>query len=186
MKKLLDSHADLIILGVLVLALAFIYWDTKLPRLYKDEQHKLLSVVEPTPTPQPEPIDVRFTSYHIGDYSGSTDTTASGLTINDFEVNDFGWYTYQGKVVLAAATYGCLRATTGACGQYMSLPEGYSIHELFDEVTMYLNGTSYQGIVLDACGYCMRMNPNEELQRYDIFVSEVKYVADTQGYILVE
>lgn len=184
MKKLLQGYSDVVILGLLVLALVYLCWDSKLPRMYNDKQHDLLEVeVMPTSTPEPEPTEVRFTSHHIGDYSGSGDTTASGLTVDDFEVNAEGWYTYNGKVVLASATYGCMMATTGACGQYMELPDGYSIHELFDEVVIYLNGTSYTGIILDACGASFW---DEPLQRYDIFVVSKDHMTDQSGYILKE
>lgn len=105
-------------------------------------------------------VDVYFTNYHLGDGSSGT-TTASGLQIKDFEVNDDGMYTYDGKVVVATANM--TRLPRG-------IAEGYKSHELFEEFTIRLNDKDYQAIVLDVCGACYYME-SEFLQRYDIFVT---------------
>ncbi len=128
-----------------------------------------------------EQIPVRFTSYYEGDSTRSGRGTSSGLTIADFKVNDRGWYTYQNRVVLGAATTLCLEIDTGACGQYNDLPNDYQIHELFDELQISIDGVIYDAIVLDSCGASFW---NEDLQRYDIFVSDQKSVTDTVGFIM--
>jgi len=102
--------------------------------------------------------DVYFTNYHLGDGSSGT-TTASGLQIKDFEVNDDGMYTYNGKVVIATANMTRLQR---------GIAEGYRSHELFEELTIKLNGKEYKAIVLDVCGSCF-YTEGEFLQRYDIF-----------------
>lgn len=104
--------------------------------------------------------DVYFTNYHLGDGSSGT-TTASGLQIKDFEVNEDGMYTYDGKVVVATANM--TRLPRG-------IAEGYRSHELYEEFTIRLNDKDYQAIVLDVCGACYYME-GEFLQRYDIFVT---------------
>lgn len=103
--------------------------------------------------------DVYFTNYHLGDGSSGT-TTASGLQIKDFEVNDDGMYTYDGKVVVATANM--TRLPRG-------IAEGYRSHELYEEFTIRLMNKEYPAIVLDVCGACYYME-GEFLQRYDIFV----------------
>ena len=114
-------------------------------------------------------LPATFTSYYEGDGS-STDTTSSGLKTSDFSINAEGWYTYQGKVVIAAATYRCLNATTGDCKVYNTVPEGYQLFSLYDEIVFEFNGKTYQGIVLDSCGAAFVEHPNEH-QRLDIFVA---------------
>lgn len=103
--------------------------------------------------------DVYFTNYHLGDGSSGT-ITASGLQIKDFEVNDDGMYTYNGKVVVATANMS--RLTKG-------IAEGYKTHDLYEEFTIRLMNKEYQAVVLDVCGACYYME-GEFLQRYDIFV----------------
>lgn len=105
--------------------------------------------------------DVYFTNYHLGDGSSGT-TTASGLKIKDFEVNDDGMYTYKGKVVIATANMTRLRR---------GIAEGYRSHELFEEFTIKLNDKEYPAIVLDVCGSCF-YTEGEFLQRYDIFATK--------------
>lgn len=105
--------------------------------------------------------DVYFTNYHYGDGSSGT-TTASGLQIKDFEVNEDGMYTYDGKVVVATANM--TRLPRG-------IAEGYRSHELFEEFTIRLNDKEYQTIVLDVCGSCF-YTEGEFLQRYDIFTTK--------------
>ena len=52
--------------------------------------------------------EVVFTNYYKGDSEGSTAKTGSGITTDKFQINEKGWYLYEGKVVIAAATYECL------------------------------------------------------------------------------
>lgn len=120
-----------------------------------------------------ETTDVYFTNYHYGDGS-SGDTTASGLQIKDFEVNDEGMYTYDGKVVIATANM--IRFPRG-------IVEGYNSHELFEEFTIRLNDKEYPAIVLDVCGACYGMF-DEFLQRYDIFATK-NVVGKVIGQVLI-
>lgn len=131
----------------------------------------------------PSSRDVRFTSFWEGDSTGSGSGTASGLTIDDFKTNEFGWYTYNGKVVVGAATEECLNSDKGACKKYSKLPDGYAAHKLWDEIWLEIDGEDYPAIVLDHCGACMRANGNEKLQRYDVFVSSEKNLIDKEGKV---
>lgn len=103
-------------------------------------------------------VSVIFTNYYLGDGS-SGETTASGKKISDFDVNEDGFYTYEGKVVLATANTTRLN---------WSLKQGYRSHELYEEITFELNDKNYTGIVLDICGSCFGTS-HENIQRYDIF-----------------
>lgn len=104
--------------------------------------------------------DILLTAYHTGDGSSGV-TTASGLSIADFQTNELGWYTYQDKVVLATSNTG-----------RMNLPlfDGYASHNINDTLDFELDGTIYQGIVLDVCGACYGVDGETE-QRYDIFTN---------------
>ena len=83
-----------------------------------------------------------MTSYWADDGYGTGNCTGSGLCSWDFEVNDKGWYTYQGKLVIATHTY-----------------------KYGDEITLTIDGVDYQAVVLDSCGSSMRTD------RIDLFVS---------------
>lgn len=110
-----------------------------------------------------------FSNYYLGDGSSGT-TTSSGLSISDFKVVD-DLYTYKGKVVLATAN--------NSLGK---LKQGYIAHELYDELTIKLNGNEYPGIVLDKCGTCTWGNDYESLQRIDIFTTG-DVIGLKQGYV---
>lgn len=116
--------------------------------------------------------NIMFTAYYTNDGTGSGACTGSGLCTNQFQVNDKGWYTYQGKVVIATATNLCLRLTTGVCGQYNSLPQGYDAYDYGSVIEFTLDGKRYEGVVLDTCGASFW---NEQHQRYDIFVAGSQY-----------
>lgn len=118
--------------------------------------------------------DVYFTNYHLGDGSSGT-TTASGLQIKDFEVNDDGMYTYDGKVVVATANM--TRLPRG-------IAEGYRSHELYEEFTIRLNDKEYSGVVLDLCGACYGVE-GEFLQRYDIFTTS-NVIGKVIGQVVLE
>lgn len=136
-----------------------------------------------TITTNKEPRPIRITSYWTNDSTNSGSCTSSGLCTDDFDVNEYGWYTYQDKLVLAGATYTCFYAETGPCAKYNSLPDEFGIHALYDEVTIYINGQAYEGIILDSCGASFW---KEEVQRYDLFVSNEKSMIDTRGHIEYE
>lgn len=106
---------------------------------------------------QPTSYETRMTSYYPEE---GENITASGLTPNDFEINENGWFTYQGKLVVATA----------------STRLGYTemrTYNLYDELTLNIDGIDYKAIVLDVCGACQRLN------RIDLFVSSYIYAKDT-------
>lgn len=126
--------------------------------------------------------EVNFTSYYVGDECESYDMTGSGLNSSNFNINENGWYTYNGKVVIATATYECMNNTYGVCGNYNSLPDGYSIFSYFDEVVIAVNGVEYEAIVLDSCGASFW---DEDYQRFDIYVSSKDYsVGKVRGTVM--
>ena len=67
----------------------------------------------------------------------------------DFQTNDKGWYTYNGKLVIATAT-------TYLANQGWQVGEGVSLHQYREEVILSINNVDYQAIILDSCGACMK------------------------------
>lgn len=109
----------------------------------------------------------RVTSYYPGDECNSTQCTGTGLCTKDFETNEYGWYTYNGKLVLAAATT-YLQNKFG-------VKENKLYFQYYDEVILTIDGVEYEGIILDTCGACYK---NEII---DLFVSNKSSVLD-RGY----
>lgn len=102
----------------------------------------------------------RLTSYYANDGYDTGNCTSSGLCTWDFETNEKGWYTYQGKLVIATA----------------SERLGYTemrTYNLYDELTLVIDGIEYESIVADRCGACQKHN------RIDLFVSGSWAVKDT-------
>lgn len=99
-----------------------------------------------------------MTSFWSGDSCNTGSCTGTGLCEKDFQINEKGWYTYQGKLVLGTATRYLLKY--GYAEQ-----EGKRYFKYYDEVTLIINGETYRGIVLDSCGACMKKNI------IDLFVS---------------
>lgn len=64
-------------------------------------------------------------------------------------MNDKGWYTYKGKLVVATATTYLLK-------QGWKQVDGIVYHKYYDEIKLTINGTTYDAIVLDSCGACMK------------------------------
>jgi len=129
---------------------------------------------------------VYLTNYYIGDGSSGS-VTASGKNVSQFEVNEIGWYTYKGKVVLAGAMNYCLRRTTGICRRWNVLPLGWVSFDFYDEVTIIYQGKSYRGVFLDLCGAAMYRINGEQYQRIDVFIyknhfgkvlGQIKYTLD--------
>lgn len=106
----------------------------------------------------------RMTSYYPAE---DTNCTGSGLCSWDFEVNDKGWYTYQGKLVVATATPYLLKYG-------FSLNDGVHTYRYGDEITLTIDGVDYQAVVRDSCGNCMKTD------RIDLFVSNANSVKDTE------
>lgn len=113
-----------------------------------------------------ESVDITLTRYYPG--AGGSDLCTATKCVNSFEVNEKGWYTYQGKIVIGAATYACQKYCKYK-DEYGPLPDDYRIFNFYDEIQFMLEGTVYIGIVLDSCGACMYHINGEQNQRYDIY-----------------
>lgn len=117
--------------------------------------------------PKPKPVinysssyRTRMTSFWVGDDCNSGDMTASGKSSKDFGVNGNGWYTWNGMLVIATASH-----RLGNTNQ--------RTYNLYDQVTLVINGNTYKAVVLDVCGACMRDN------RIDLFVKDYASAIDT-------
>lgn len=126
-----------------------------------------VKTVENTPILEQNKIAFRLTSYYPEE---DTDCTGSGKCSWDFQVNDKGWYTWNGKIVLAAATT-YLQKSFG----YV---EGKKYFKYYDEVDVTIDGNTYRGVILDSCGACMKVTYEERL---DLFVNSSKNAID-RGY----
>ena len=109
----------------------------------------------------------RLTSFYPAE---SSDCTGSGKCSWDFQTNDKGWYTWNGKLVLAAATT-YLQKSFGYVG-------GKKYFKYYDEVNVTIDGVEYRGIILDSCGACMKVTYEERL---DLFVNSGNNAID-RGY----
>lgn len=107
----------------------------------------------------------RMTSYYPNDGPGTGSITGSGLGPSNFEVNDKGWYTYQGKLVIATATDYLISR--------FGLADGVHTYKYYNELVLNIDGIDYQAVVLDSCGNCMRTG------RIDLFVLDAWAVKDT-------
>lgn len=125
-----------------------------------------------------EYVDYRLTSFWFNDNYGTSSCTGSGLCEKDFDINSNGWYTYNGKLVLAAATYECLYSHSGACSNWNTKKENKIYYNYYDEIEIIIDGNIYNGIILDSCGACMHIDYE---QRLDLFVSSKNYAID-RGY----
>lgn len=115
----------------------------------------------------PTTLKYRLTSFYTDDGYGTGSCTGSGLCTRHFKVNDKGWYTHNGKLVLAAAT------------PYLQKKFGYKPGKAYfrynDEVMVTIDGVKYPGIILDTCGACYKD------ERIDLFVKDKASVVD-RGY----
>lgn len=122
-------------------------------------------------TPKDDSLsEYRLTSYYTGDDPSTGSCTGSGLCTSDFQINENGWYTYQGKIVIAAATSYLLNYG-------YSEVSGRHYFRYYDELTITIDGVDYQAIVLDSCGASMTVAED----RIDLFVSSSNAVID-RGY----
>ena len=119
----------------------------------------------------------KITSFYSGDECSTGSCTGSGLCEKDFQINDKGWYTYQGKLVLGTATTYLLKHG------YTKI-ENKEYFKYYDVLILEINGQTYEGIVLDyikknsnrkenickyypACGGCNILHlPYEEQLKY--------------------
>lgn len=130
----------------------------------KEIQEEITEEFSEEPAPVLNVYDTRMTSFYPAE---SSDCTGSGLCSWDFGVNENGWYTYNGKLVVATAT------------QYLAnqgwyLADGVHTFRYYDEITLVIDGVEYQAIVLDSCGSSMRTD------RIDLFVIDANSIKDTQ------
>lgn len=140
--------------------------------------HLLDKYVPPAPEPvietpivkaKQEPAKkYRLTSFYANDELKTGDCVGAGFCWWDFGVNEKGWYTYDGKLVLAAATT-YLQKKFGT-------REGITYFKYYDEVNITIDGVVYPGIILDTCGACYRD------VRLDLMVKDGNSVID-RGYM---
>ena len=107
--------------------------------------------------------ETRLTSYYP---RKPVSPTGCGLGIEDFGVNEYGWYTYKGKLVIATATNYLLNYGW----RYQN---GVRLYNYYDVLILNINGVDYEAIVLDSCGICMTTG------RIDLFVVDRDAVIDT-------
>ena len=112
--------------------------------------------------------ETRLTSYYP---KKPVSPTGCGLGIEDFGVNEYGWYTYGGKLVIATATNYLLNY-----GWRYS--EDVRLYNYYDVLILNIDGVDYEAIVLDSCGICMTTG------RIDLFVTDRDAVKDT--FIIVK
>lgn len=108
----------------------------------------------------------RMTYYYPGDDTNSGSTTASGKGAKDFQLNDKGWYTYNGKLVVATASKRLL-----SWDRYKNSTE--QTYNLYDELTLTIDGEDYDAVVMDVCGACMKDT------KIDLFVKDRSSGLDT-------
>ena len=125
----------------------------------------LSEYVEPEPEPEPEPVAPTVYKYRLTHFTDPC--VGAGFCANQLQLNEKGWYTYQGKLVVATAT------------PYMINVFGYKPNKLYfryyDELILTIDGVRYEAIVLDTCGACYRD------ERIDLFVKDPAHGID-RGY----
>ena len=124
----------------------------------------------------------RVTSYYPADNYGTSNTTGSGKTTNDFtllNVNGKTVYAYQGRIVAAGATNELLKSGYNQNGSQNKQNKHY--FNYYDTGRIKINGQWYGFIVLDSCGASMW----EGYYRLDIFVPNSDNVIDTRNVEIV-
>ncbi len=146
----------------------------EIPRMedtVEKSKYQPLEVVEEEPVIEevqevqqvPSSYTTRMTSFYPAE---SSDCTGSGKCSWDFTVNDKGWYTYNGKLVVATAT-------TYLANQGWYVAPGVHLYKYWEELVLTIDGVEYDAIILDSCGSSMRTD------RVDLFVSNANSVKDT-------
>lgn len=110
--------------------------------------------------------ETRMTSFWANDGYGTGECTGSGLCSWDFDINEHGWYTYQGKLVIATATEYLLKYG-------FTLNPSVRTYKYYNELVLNIDGIDYDAIVLDSCGSSMKNG------RIDLFVSNGNSIKDT-------
>lgn len=121
----------------------------------------------------------RVTSYYPGDAYGSGKKTGSGLTTSDFgttTVEGKTVYTYKGKLVAAAATEELLASGYSKNGGNVR-QEGKYYFSYYDEISICINGTWYDCIILDSCGASMWTGE----YRIDLFVTNASNLVNASN-----
>ena len=121
-------------------------------------------------------MGLRLTSYYQDDGHETSSCRGSGKCVDDFEVNDKGWYTYQGKLVLAGATEELFRSGYSVKGGNIRQPDKHYFR-YYDEVVLTIDGKQYKGIILDSCGASLWQGQH----RLDLFVSSKEHVVDRKS-----
>ena len=134
----------------------------------REKKYQPLGIVEEEPVVEeiqevPSSYTTRMTSFYPAE---SSDCTGSGKCSWDFEVNDKGWYTYNGKLVVATAT-------TYLANQGWYVAPRVHLYKYWEELVLTIDGVEYDAIILDSCGSSMRTD------RIDLFVSNAGSVKDT-------
>lgn len=143
----------------------------------EEPTYEPIGLVEPEPEPEPEPVEevqtpvsdsytTRMTSFYANDGYGTNNCTGSGLCEWDFGVNEHGWYTYGGKLVVATAT-------TYLANQGWQVGSGVHLYKYYEELVLTIDGVEYDAVILDSCGSSMKND------RIDLFVSNSGSVKDT-------
>lgn len=107
--------------------------------------------------------ETRLTSYYP---TRANSETGCGLRFNNFDVNENGWFTYDGRLVIATATDYLLNYG-------WKLADGVRTYEYYQELILNIDGVDYLAVVLDSCGLCMTTG------RIDLFVVDKNAIKDT-------
>ncbi len=144
--------------------------------LERKRKYQPIGIVEPEPIVEKTQSDTqehisssyttRMTSFWGNDGYGTNECTGSGKCSWDFGVNDKGWYTYQGKLVVATAT-------TYLAKQGWKVNTGVHLYKYYEELVLTIDGVEYDAIILDSCGSSMKTD------RIDLFVSNGSSARDT-------
>ena len=108
----------------------------------------------------------KLISYYANDGYETGSCTGSGLCVNDFEVNEKGWYTYDDKLVLAGATEELFKTGYSVKGGNVRQSDKHYFN-YYDTLTVNIDGTDYEGIIVDSCGASLWQGEH----RLDLFVS---------------
>ena len=128
---------------------------------------KVEEIIEETHEfPDDNSYETRMTSFWADDGSGTGECTGSGLCSWDFGIDEHGWYTYNGKLVVATAT-------TYLANQGWVVGDGVHLYRYYEELILTIDGVEYDAIILDSCGSSMKTD------RVDLFVSGGWAVKDT-------
>lgn len=107
--------------------------------------------------------ETRMTSYYP---TRANRVTGCGLEFNKFDVNENGWFTYDGRLVIATATNYLLNYG-------WKLADGVRTYQYYQELILNIDGVDYLAVVLDSCGLCMQTG------RIDLFVMDKNSIKDT-------